>query len=498
LQNPVLGDLTALARPRSTFAPRRATLEVDPLGRGEDMIDRDIHWFWYRHRHACLATTLTLAACGGDSGREEGGAEEGITVTISASASATMGSATEADDVDPSDGGTVASASATMASADDADGDSGIVFDVGSPDGGADCGTMGDGETHSYIWIANSTQGTVSKINTQSMIEEGRYIVRPDSAGNPSRTSVALSGNVAVANRSGGVVKIYSNTMECQESNGMPGIQTSTGGGDILPWGTEECLAWYTPFGYQTQRPLAWAQGTFNDATCRYENEKLWTSGRQGPGPADVLLLDGETGVVEGTAVVPNVIGWAGLYGGAVDTNGNFWSVDHNWDGASTLVRVDRVTLAVSTWPVEGQVHYGLAVDPQGRAWLCGNGGASRFDPVTSTWSHLPPANGGSALGGCMTDDQGVLWHSRYPDAMMVGIDTETLAVVDTIPIPAYVHGVSIDFDGYVWGVQFGGSQAYRIDPVAHTVDTFDGLVGAYTYSDMTGFALSAVGVPSG
>jgi hypothetical protein len=375
------------------------------------------------HRLWCLATTLAAIACGSDDGREEEGGEAGLPVTVSASASAsaTLGSATETEG-SATQGSATGSASATMGSATDPD-DTGptVYFDVGSPDGGQSCGDMGDGETHSFIWIANSGQGTVSKINTQTMIEEGRYIVRPDSAGNPSRTSVALSGDVAVANRAGGVVKIYSNQEACQESNGMPGIQTSTGGGDILAWGTDECLAWYTPFNYQTQRPLAWAQGTYNDSTCRYENEKLWTSGRQGPGPADVLLLDGETGVVEQTAVVPNVIGWAGLYGGAVDTNGNFWSVDHNWDGPSTLVRVDRNTMAVSTWPVVGQVHYGLAVDPQGRAWLCGNGGASRFDPVTASWTHAPPINGGSALGGCMTDDQGILWHSPYPNAQMIG-----------------------------------------------------------------------------
>jgi hypothetical protein len=461
--------------------------------------------------HWCLATTLTaglsgvltLTACGGNEGRDEGGAgDQGIpTVTLSASASATEGDdQTASATMGSATMGSATMGSATMGSADDPDGDSdnGVTFDVGSPDGGLSCGDMGDGETHSYIWIANSSQGTVSKINTQTMIEEGRYIVRPDSAGNPSRTSVALSGNVAVANRAGGVVKIYTNQADCAESNGMAGIQTSTGGGDLLPWGIEECVAWYTPFGYQTQRPLAWAQGTFNESTCLYENEKLWTSGRQGPGPADVLLLDGETGVVEGTAVVPNVVGWAGLYGGAVDSEGDFWSVDHNWDGASTLVRVDRMTLAVSTWPVVGQVHYGLAVDPQGRAWLCGNGGASRFDPGTATWAHLPPTNGGSALGGCMTDADGTLWHSRYPDAMLVGIDTESLTVTDQIPIPAYVHGVSIDFDGNVWGVQFGGTDAYRVDPVTQTVDTFTGLVGAYTYSDMTGFALSSVGIPTG
>ena len=36
------------------------------------------------------------------------------------------------------------------------------------------------------------------------------------------------------------------------------------------------------------------------------------------------------------------------------------------------------------------------------------------------------------------------------------------------------------------------------LDPATGQVDTVSGLVGAYTYSDMTGFALSSAGVPSG
>jgi hypothetical protein len=441
-------------------------------------------------------TWLAAAAFGvgcGTTSSERGDGDTGI-----GSASTPTGIGDDAGD------GGADTASASMSGTADGSGGPGddgaqTKFDVGSPEGEVTCGGgMGDGETHSYIWIANSGQGTVSKINTQSLVEEGRYIVRPDSAGNPSRTSVALSGNVAIANRSGGVVKIYSNLDDCVESNGVAGLQSSSGAADVLPWGTEECVAWYTPFPYATQRPLAWAQGDWNEATCSYVNEKLWTSGGNNAGTADVLLLDGETGVVEDMVTINNVIGWAQLYGGAVDGDGNFWTVDHNWNGPSTLIRVDRMDLAVDKWPVTGQVHYGLAVDSVGRPWLCGSGGASRFDPGPQTWTHLAPLNGGSALGGCMTDGAGTLWTSPYPTASLVAIDTETVSIVNTIPIPEYVHGVSIDFDGNVWGVGFSSSNAYRVDPVTGTFDTVSGLISAYTYSDMTGFALSTAGVPSG
>ena len=79
----------------------------------------------------------------------------------------------------------------------------------------------------------------------------------------------------------------------------------------------------------------------------------------------------------------------------------------------------------------------------------------------------------------------------------IVALDTETMTVKQTYPVPQYVHGISIDFYGYVWGVSMG-TQAYRVQPIDGTLQTFEGLVGAYTYSDMTGFALSNVGTPSG
>ena len=181
----------------------------------------------------------------------------------------------------------------------------GPKFDVGvQPDvsGGTCGGGMGGMPEFSYIWVANSGQGTISKIDTQTLQEQGRYIVRPDSAGSPSRTSVNLSGDVAVANRMGGVTKVYADVADCGDTNGMPGLQTSNSA-TALPWGTEECVAWYTPFNFTTQRPVAWAPGTLNPVTCEYEDQKLWTAGGQNS-VADSLIihrLNGETNIVEDT-----------------------------------------------------------------------------------------------------------------------------------------------------------------------------------------------------
>jgi hypothetical protein len=414
----------------------------------------------------------------------------GLTTFSETGMNTAEGNSNEQGDGDPGDG--------DPGDGDPGDGDPGgneVKWDLGTiPDAAFNCSNQGTDDPISYIWIANSSQSTVSKIDTQTLVEVARYHTR-DTPGNPSRTSVALSGNAAVANRSGGVAKFISNIEECEDKNGQPGIQTSTGPNDLLPFGQDDCMAWYTPFAYTTQRPLAWAQGDFNEGSCTYDNEKLWSAGNMGN--AEVVLMDGDTGVVEETVVIPNVIGWAGLYGGAVDGLGNFWTVDHNWDGPSTLIFVDRDQFTYDTWPVTGDVHYGLAVDSEGRPWLCGSGGFSRFDPQNEQWTHIPPVNPGSALGGCMEDANGVIWNSAYPNATLVGVDTDTVQVVQMINIPAYVHGVSIDFQGNIWGVEFGGSNAYRVNPETLQIDAVGGLVGAYTYSDMTGFALSAAGVPS-
>jgi hypothetical protein len=174
------------------------------------------------------------------------------------------------------------------------------------------------------------------------------------------------------------------------------------------------------------------------------------------------------------------------VYGGAADADGNFWGLD---SGSGRVFRVDGGDLSTGFWNLPPNGGYGIAVDHMGRPWVCGGGGVSRFDIPTATWA----SSGGGGIGGCMTDGMGTMWHSN-PSGLLLGFDTETLAVVEQVQLPEYVHGISIDFQGNVWGVSFAGSNAYRADPVTGAVATYSGLFGAYTYSDMTGFALSTAG----
>ncbi|MEX1362025.1 MAG: hypothetical protein AB1Z98_02800 [Nannocystaceae bacterium] len=396
-----------------------------------------------------------------------------------------MGQDTDAPSTDGAETEGVGTMGGGATEGEDETGNGATKFDLGGiPDaelgcGGGDGGGGGAGPDFSYIWISNSAEGTVSKIDTQTMVELGRYIVRPDANGNPSRTSVNLNGDVVIANRSGGITKIYARAEDCPNP-----ANTSTGPADVKPW-PDGCVAWHTPMAYASQRPVAWTQGTFNNGTCRYDDTKVWTSGANAT--IDVALLDGETGMIEQTVPIPGVSpNFYGIYGGAVDAAGNFWGSQLS---LGQLVRVRLADFGVSTWGMAAS-GYGMTVDSQGNVWTCSST-VARFDPVTETWATA--SVGGS--GGCMEDGNGTLWLANDP---MVGVDINTMGVVQSIDLPNYVHGISIDFYGYVWGPAIYNDEAYRVDPVTGTIDTITGLNYPYTYSDMTGFALSNAGGPIG
>ena len=424
------------------------------------------------------------------------------------------GSADAGDDVDGSGSASASAtetgeptASATQATLDgtgettvDDSADEGPIFDVGvigdAPAEDCECGF----DDWSYLFVANSGEATLSKINTRTMEEEGRYRTRPDGSGNPSRTSVSIDGQaVAIANRMGGITKFWSRPELCEDKNGNGMIDTSTGAADVKAFADEECVAWHTPFPEATsQRPVAWTSGNWDRGACEYTDQKIWTAAANGtPGatwPCDgspgitVYLLNGDTGDVEQTIEMPDVScgGTFGPYGAAVDYENDLWM--YVWS-AFTIVHVDFETYEYDT--ISGG-SYGITVDNDGRVWV---DSGSRYDPVTMQWATKIPAGGlpGSGGSGVAVDGMGRVWTATQGG---VGwIDAETMMVGDTVPLPeaGLYRGMAVDIDGYVWAVMLGGTTAHKIDPETYEVETFTGLNSPYTYSDMSGGQLSNV-----
>lgn len=115
--------------------------------------------------------------------------------------------------------------------------------------------TNSSGIVQPFIWVPNSNEGTVSKVDTLTGNELGRYRTCPESVSsyaNPSRTTVDLQGNCWVGNRqTGTAVKIglYENGQYIDRNhNGI--IETSHDlngdgvitGNELLPWGQDECV----------------------------------------------------------------------------------------------------------------------------------------------------------------------------------------------------------------------------------------------------------------
>jgi hypothetical protein len=448
----------------------------------------------------CLAVPATclllLSACGdGSTGRESGSSVDGIGNETDGGNSLEGNSQGDGD-------GDASSSNTDTNTTDPTDGtEAGHKFDtLAIPDAGqAACGGgNNDDPEWSYIWVANSGEGTISKVNTTTLIEEGRYRTRSDNAGSPSRTSVNLTGDVAVANRSSGVTKVVALHENCDEmTNGQPGLQTSSGKNDVLAWGGDDCVAWYTAFdGFNNQRPVAWTSGVLNQATCTVEDQFVWTTASvhsQG-GSLHVYRLNGDDGSIDEDIQIPEIgSGYFMAYGGAVDSENDFWFVTYD---TQQLVQVDYEDLTYDIHPTGTQCPYGFTVDSLDRPWVgdfCS--GSGFFDPLTEQWTTLP-----GILGyGLQEDDEQVMWLATFSPPGLRGIDINTQQETNWIMLPTgSSRGVSVDFEGYVWFVDMSTS-AWKVDTDAGTWESYNGLNGPYTYSDMTGHGLNLVsgGIPA-
>jgi len=400
-------------------------------------------------------------------------------------------------------------------------GDSGdIKFDVGNPDGGGgpgDCTGGGGGgggmPEFSYIWIANSPEGTVSKIDTRTGVELGRYVTGPEADRQPSRTSVNLVGDAVVVNRGsqlggpGSITMIAAVEERCVDKNNNGMIDTSTGPADVRPWGQDECVLWnhFIPsVDYpRGPRPVAW-EGTVDQGGCALPNPRVWVGYYDAGSNTGIFRrLDGATGQQLDEVTVTN---WSGLnfgpYGGAVNKNGDFIVV--GWQ-QGPLIRIDAETLQVDRWafPQPPQVQqswsYGMALDPDGNAWIASAGSAVGFDFASQQWTVIPTTN--QSMRGVMVDRQWRAWYAVDGSASfgcgLAVVDTQTKTLLqDLVPLPGCSTpvGVSIDVDGYVWVVDQGANLAFKVDPDTYQIElTVTGLVAPYTYSDMTGGGLGLV-----
>lgn len=408
-----------------------------------------------------------------------------------------------------------------------------------------------DSSSIPYLWPANHDNHSVTKFNTETLKEEGRYYAGQ----NPSRTAVDLDGNCWVGGRNDGrVTKIIWDKTKCIDRNGNGTIETSSGApinSAADPY-ADECVAYsevlnpsrasvrgvavapdgkiwigYSQGGIQSIDPVTFQPGNFYDGT----NVSLWQA-------------NPTTGVLENTGQTANA---GGVYGMIIDSAGRLYTSSYTRNYLPCFDTVREQWIGI--YQRAGACSYGITVDGKDRIWTgswpdCS--GVGMFDPETkkfysfalpgtASFTNLktspvqivanngPGGHGSSKTTGVTVEPKtGDVWTSFYEQGYTgrLQVDESNFAGSKWILIGTLhkadntgrldgigsndLRGVGFDIEGYAWTLGLNSDRLFKIDPKTnqrHT-DTAVGIpagVGShYTYSDFTGSAAFNFTAPQG
>ncbi len=362
-----------------------------------------------------------------------------------------------------------------------------------------------------FIWVPNQ-EGTVSKIDTETGDELGRYRISPPELGDtmPSRTTVDLEGNCWVGVRDAGtVVKIglfeagnwvdRNGNSVCDTSNDANGDGDITGS-EILDWGTDECVLHeiFLKPGVETTRIPGDTSSGSSDYDKDHEStspralaidadNNLWTARYD---PAKYFYVD-DTGAILRSVDIESHFGSDGPYGAVIDGNGILWT---SGQGTNKLVRLNPSDDSTSELQL-GHFSYGMGLDDSNHLFVSGwtNQKLSRIDVTTGTkdWTKTGPYE---ARGIACTGD-GDVWVASTSEGKVYRYDNDGNSKAD-ISVGNGPTGVAVDSNGKVWSCNLYDSDVKRINPASNLVDlskSVAGSTGHYSYSDMTGIIARSI-----
>ena len=352
-----------------------------------------------------------------------------------------------------------------------------------------------------FIWVPNSNEGTISKYDTVTGKELGRYRTGPTAGGNPSRTTVDVNGDVWFGNRNTGtVVKIglseaghyddrnFNSTMETSTDLNNDGV---VDGAEVLPWWDDECVLFEVTTG-------GGPRGIAIDA-----NNDLW-AGTYTLASNKFFHIDGDTGTIivadtinlykaadPGPPVDPGYNYRS--YGAVVDGNGQLWSSSLS----NYVLKINPATKVITKVGLN-ITSYGLGID-NAHLFVAGWGDTVSdhmakinlsTNSVTYGWQGAPYSR-----GVAVTAD-GDVWVVNSNATQVTRLDNNLVwkATID-IGLSGFSTGVAVDAAGKVWACNYDDGYLHRIDPSVNTIDfsvqtpgISGGVVGQhYSYSDMTG-----------
>lgn len=361
-----------------------------------------------------------------------------------------------------------------------------------------------DIQTFNYLWVANSQESTVSKVDTKKNREVARYRTGPGSE-SPSRTAVDNYGNVWVGNRIGtrAVVKIAGNNVSCIDKNGNGKIDTSADedndwvidAAEILPWGDDECVLLSV-----NHWPELVAVGEYGPRGVAIDSEGyVWVGIYQN---GKYYKLDPN----DGSQI--NVLSSGSSYGLSAG-KGVIWSYEVGVGLTSINMNTYQLTAYSNTFfgcDAGAHCFYVIAADKDNNVWGANwqLGILQKFNPSAGTVTNytLPDAGFGASVRGVTITHDGFVWVTNYANGYVYKIDPRIAVPPVPLPISPYVlctkqtnagasalAGVAEDGDGNIWVVSSGGV-VYKLDPtppLCEVIATVPVGSGPYTYSDATG-----------
>ena len=363
-----------------------------------------------------------------------------------------------------------------------------------------------------FIWVPNSNEGTVSKYDTATGNELGRYRTGPTTGGDPSRTTVDTEGSVWFGNRdTGTVVKIglyekgnwidKNNDGDCDTSTDTNNDGQITGS-EILPWDTDECVLFSVLLGNPSSGPRGLAVDANNDLWAgTYEIPYIPFPWPVPTGGNIFYHIDGQTGAIIDTI---NIAPYRS-YGALIDGNGIIWSSSLN----NYVLKINPTTKTVTPIGL-ALTSYGLGIDNLGHVFVAGWGQnkIAKIDINTHSVTYSQQYDT-HCRGVAVTSDNDV-WVVNSKDGDVTRLDNN-LNWKATIDVGAdnygvMTTGVAVDDEGKVWACNYYDGYLHRIDPATNSIDLSVQTVGMsgtgvgshYSYSDMTGIIAWSVTTQTG
>lgn len=385
-----------------------------------------------------------------------------------------------------------------------------------------------------FLWVANHSNNTVSRVNTETGREEGRYWVGQ----NPSRTAVDLDGNVWIGGRNDGrLTKVLWDVSQCPDRNGDGVVRTANAenmgplNSQANPY-ADECVVYseiptpeqpsirgiaagpdgrvwfgFTAGGVQSIHPESFELGPHvppqNVPVFRRNDEGTYLP---------VVDTQGERLTAHG----------GGVYGLVVDREGFLYSSSMR---RNTLTRFNIFS---GRWDAvyenTGCQNYGISIDGRDRVWLgCtgGSGGVLMFDPsrqrthrfgiptdiAAESAVNIPVAYGpdhghsnqfgvtGLGVEPATGNVWASFWRLGFTGRLSLdegNLSESTWTLIEVAP-STDLRGVGFDHEGFAWTHGVSRDLVWKINPRTNRLaEGYEagrpvGEGGHYTYSDFTG-----------